>query len=89
MPRGDGTGPRGKGPGTGRGMGRKAGNPQGGMGIGTPRRRNVAGPFAAGPEGQCICPKCGHKMQHTTGLSCQETTCPKCGAMMTRDISNS
>ncbi len=34
MPRGDGTGPSGKGPGTGRGMGRKAGNPQGGVGIG-------------------------------------------------------
>ncbi len=37
MPRGDGTGPSGKGPGTGRGMGRRAGNLQGGMGIGQGR----------------------------------------------------
>ncbi len=89
MPRGDGTGPRGKGPGTGRRMGRMAGNPQGGMGIGTPRRQGGSGPFAAGPEGQCVCPKCGYKVQHAAGQSCQQTVCPKCGAMMTRDTSNS
>jgi len=89
MPRGDGTGPRGKGAGTGRGMGRKAGNPQGGSGIGTPRRQSASGTYAAGPEGQCICPSCGHKIQHAAGQSCLQTVCPKCGAMMTRDMSNS
>ncbi|MFW6134220.1 MAG: 4Fe-4S binding protein [Elusimicrobiota bacterium] len=39
MPRGDGTGPRGKGPGTGRGLGRRAGNPQGGKEIGQEKGR--------------------------------------------------
>ncbi|MBN2543578.1 4Fe-4S binding protein [bacterium] len=37
MPRGDGTGPRGQGPGTGRGMGRRVGNRKGGMGRGLGR----------------------------------------------------
>ena len=37
MPKGDGTGPDGKGCGTGRGLGRKSGNRDGGQGKGTPR----------------------------------------------------
>ena len=37
MPRGDGTGPQGQGCGTGRKMGKQAGNKGGGMWIGTPR----------------------------------------------------
>ena len=41
MPGGDGTGPRGKGPGTGRGLGRKADNPKGGTEIG--RRMGLGG----------------------------------------------
>lgn len=36
MPRGDGTGPDGKGPRTGRGLGKASGNPQG-SGVGKPR----------------------------------------------------
>jgi hypothetical protein len=73
MPRGDGTGPRGKGPGTGRGM-RRAG---GGLGLG--------GGFAAGPGGSCICPNCGEKVAHQLGSPCFEQKCPKCGAAMTRE----
>ena len=58
MPRGDGTGPRGLGPGTGRGMGRRAGNPQGGMGIGTPRGGGGRIGRGLGPSGYCVCPFC-------------------------------
>ena len=74
MPRGDGTGPTGRGPGTGRGVGRGAGRGRGRMG----------GPFAAGPGGSCICPSCGHKLAHVAGQPCNAQSCPKCGTKMTR-----
>jgi len=78
MPRGDGTGPTGQGPGTGRGMGRRAGNPQGGMG------RMGGNRPGAGPSGYCVCPSCGTKVAHKIGVPCYNTSCPKCGAKMTR-----
>jgi hypothetical protein len=73
MPRGDGTGPRGQGPGTGRGMRRATG----GLGL--------SGGFAAGPGGSCVCPNCGEKVSHRLGSPCFEQKCPKCGATMTRE----
>jgi len=73
MPLGDGTGPRGQGPGTGRGLGR---------GIG---RGRMAGDRAgAGPGGMCVCPACGAKAAHTVGVPCNSMSCPSCGAKMTR-----
>jgi hypothetical protein len=72
MPRGDGTGPQGKGPRTGRGMGG-----QGGRGLG--------GGYGAGPGGNCVCPKCGEKVTHQVGTPCYEIACPKCGSPMTRE----
>ncbi len=74
MPRGDGTGPTGQGPGTGRGTPRQAGSGRGRMG----------GPFASGPGGNCVCPSCGQKTPHTAGQPCNQMQCPKCGAAMTR-----
>ncbi|MCK4352273.1 hypothetical protein KAW65_02580 [candidate division WOR-3 bacterium] len=71
MPRGDGTGPRGEGPGTGRGLGQGGG-------------RGLGGGQALGPGGYCICPKCGTKVAHKLGQPCYNMTCPKCGAKMTR-----
>ncbi|MFP3913087.1 MAG: hypothetical protein ACLFUT_13515 [Desulfobacteraceae bacterium] len=75
MPRGDGTGPRGQGPRTGRGMGGQAGG--GGRGRG--------GGFGAGPGGSCVCPNCGEKTAHQLGTPCYEQKCPKCGTAMTRE----
>ncbi|MCK9276255.1 MAG: DUF5320 domain-containing protein [Syntrophales bacterium] len=75
MPRGDGTGPRGQGPKTGRGMG---GQRQGGG-------RGLGGGFAAGPGGYCVCPNCGEKADHQLGTPCYEQKCPKCGTAMTRE----
>jgi hypothetical protein len=72
MPRGDGTGPTGQGPGTGRGMGRGQG------------RGRMGGPFAAGPGGNCVCPKCGATVAHVAGQPCNAKSCPKCGTKMTR-----
>lgn len=75
MPRGDGTGPRGQGPKTGRGMG---GQGQGGG-------RGLGGGSAAGPGGYCVCPNCGEKAGHQLGTPCYEQKCPKCGTAMTRE----
>ncbi len=38
-----------------------------------------------GPEGWCICPKCGEKMEHRRGVPCQEQACSRCGAKMLRE----
>jgi|GEM_PF-362695 len=83
MPRRDGTGPGGQGPGTGRGMGSGAGR---GMGSGTVRGGGMGrgGGFAAGPGGYCVCPKCGEKAVHQAGTPCYNQLCPKCGTAMTR-----
>ena len=75
MPRGDGTGPTGQEPGTGRGMGGPGGRGRGRMGG------DQAG---AGPGGECICPACGITMPHQRGIPCNQHYCPNCGARMTR-----
>ena len=73
MPRGDGTGPAGQGPGTGQGSG---------MGQGGGRGR--MGGFALGAGGNCVCPKCGKTVAHQRGVPCTGLKCPACGATMTR-----
>ena len=75
MPRGDGTGPYGQGPGTGRGMGPGTGR---GMGMGGNRP-------GAGPSGNCLCPSCGTEIPHQAGVPCSDLSCPKCGAKMVRE----
>jgi len=74
MPGGDGTGPSGQGPMTGRGQGRG----QGGQG------RGQGGGFASGPDGECRCPNCGYRESHQLGVPCYDRKCPKCGSPMTR-----
>lgn len=32
--------------------------------------------------GNCICPKCGIKVEHQRGVPCFKVTCPKCGTEM-------
>jgi len=73
MPRGDGTGPTGQGPMTGRGMG-------GGQGGG----RGRMGGSGMGTGGQCVCPQCGKKVSHRRGSPCMQINCPNCGSKMTR-----
>ncbi len=56
-----------------------------GMGRGQGRGRGrMSGGFAAGPGGNCRCPKCGHEAAHARGQPCFEMKCPKCGSPMTR-----
>jgi uncharacterized membrane protein YvbJ len=44
--------------------------------------------YGLGPEGFCICPKCGTKKAHRRGTPCQMEKCPKCGSKMIRENSN-
>jgi uncharacterized protein len=53
----------------------------GGRGFGGGRM----GGFAAGPSGNCVCPKCGYKEPHQTGVPCLQKRCPKCGDKMIRE----
>jgi hypothetical protein len=71
MPRGDGTGPRGQGPGTGRGLGRGGG-------------RGRMGGRSLGVGGECVCPNCGHRISHQRGTPCTQLRCPNCGSPMGR-----
>lgn len=72
MPRGDGTGPTGRGPETGRSIG------QGGR-----RGRNNRGAY--GPGGYCICLGCNTRIVHQPGVSCTDMKCPNCGRTMIRE----
>jgi hypothetical protein len=73
MPRGDGTGPSGRGPGTGGGLGR---------GGGRGRMRGTRA--GAGPNGSCVCPNCSTSVPHQVGTPCYSVSCPQCGAKMVR-----
>jgi hypothetical protein len=77
MPRRDGTGPAGQGPGTGRGMG--------GGGQGAGRGQKGGNRAGKGPGGFCLCPNCGEKVNHQVGKPCYEMLCPKCGALLIRE----
>ena len=54
------------------------GRSQGGIG-------RMGGPKAAGPDGVCVCPSCGHQVRHLQGHPCNNRSCPKCGSKMTRN----
>jgi len=38
-----------------------------------------------GPGGYCVCPVCGYRSPHRTGVPCYSVACPKCGSMMYRE----
>jgi hypothetical protein len=61
-----------------------SGKSGGGRGSGRgPGRRG--GSKAAGPGGYCVCPTCGHKVEHVANQPCYQMKCPKCGSQMTRE----
>jgi len=37
-----------------------------------------------GPEGYCVCPKCGYKIKHERGIPCLTLRCPKCNIPLIR-----
>jgi len=38
----------------------------------------------AGPDGNCVCPKCGYEKKHQHGIPCSSEKCPKCHVSMIR-----
>ena len=72
-----GPGGRGQG-GGGRGQG-GGGRGQGGGGRGGGNKPG------SGPEGNCVCPSCGHTEPHVAGQRCLDQVCPKCGIKMVRE----
>ncbi len=38
-----------------------------------------------GPEGYCICSKCGYKQKHERGIPCSTLKCPKCKINLARE----
>lgn len=47
--------------------------------------RGRMGGKAAGPEGACVCPKCGAKYPHQPGVPCYQQTCTKCKVKLVRE----
>ena len=62
------------------GTGPVGNGPRGGVG----RRGRMGGPQNAGPEGICVCPKCGAEVAHDRAKPCSEMKCPACGTPMVR-----
>lgn len=48
-------------------------------------RQRGCGKMGRGPEGVCICPKCGFRKPHERGVPCMEERCPKCGSALVRE----
>lgn len=65
----------------GRGQGKGGGRGMGGVGRGFGGGNKPS----AGPGGNCICPKCGHREPHIAGQRCVDQVCPKCGTNMIRE----
>ena len=91
MPGGDGTGPAGQGPMTGRGAGVGTGRAQGqgagkgiGRGVGRAQGQGAGRSLGVGGPNACKCPKCGAEVPHVRGQACINRECPKCGTMMVR-----
>ena len=38
----------------------------------------------AGPGGECVCPRCGHRITHQIAHPCNHIRCPQCGSFMAR-----
>ncbi len=45
----------------------------------------VRGARGLGPEGYCVCKKCGYKIKHERGIPCSTIKCPKCNLPLTRE----
>ena len=62
--------------------------PELGRGFGWQRkgrfRGEVEGAKGRGTGGYCVCPKCGYKISHESGVPCSTLECPKCKINLVR-----
>ena len=60
-----------------------------GKGFGWQRKgrfeNEVKGARGRGPEGVCVCEKCGYSQKHERGVPCSEIKCLKCGVSLARE----
>ncbi len=42
------------------------------------------GAASAAIQGFCVCPQCGHRVPHESGIPCMQLQCTQCGEIMTR-----
>lgn len=45
-------------------------------------------PEHLGPQGYCVCVKCGRRFPHRRGIRCTEERCPVCGSALLREGSS-
>ncbi|MDP8287643.1 MAG: hypothetical protein RAP03_13295, partial [Candidatus Electryonea clarkiae] len=56
----------------------------GGLGMGRGQGRGAGQGRGLGPQGDCVCSKCGKSMPHQRGVPCTDMKCPECGALVVR-----
>ncbi|HOX29905.1 MAG TPA: cation diffusion facilitator family transporter [Candidatus Paceibacterota bacterium] len=47
-------------------------------------KNKIQGAEGKGPGGDCVCPQCGHKIQHERGTPCSKLKCPDCKITLER-----
>jgi cation diffusion facilitator family transporter len=47
-------------------------------------REKIEKAAGRGPDGDCVCPKCGYKIPHQRGIPCSSIKCPKCDINLER-----
>jgi hypothetical protein len=78
MPGGDGRGPLGSGPRSGRRGGELF------FGAGAGRGKGAGNRPGSGPGGICVCSSCNTQVAHHRGVPCSSVKCPNCGKQMVK-----
>lgn len=47
-------------------------------------KKTILSAKGMGPDGYCICPRCGYKKEHIKGIPCSSIKCPKCKVILER-----
>lgn len=47
-------------------------------------KENIKEAIGKGPDGTCVCPRCGYSVSHERGVPCSSLKCPKCNVNLER-----